>query len=75
MSYATEWRTVARRAGDGVEVMLLWNESLHRVKVAVSDAHQCHHVDLELADGNEPGGFYLPFADVASRLSRERLDG
>jgi hypothetical protein len=63
------WRELARRTGNGVEVMLLWNESSRRVKVAVSDGWLCHHVDLDLAGADALGAFYDPFAHATGRLS------
>jgi hypothetical protein len=59
---------MARRAGGGVEVALLWNESLNRVKVTVSDRRQCHYVELEVEQEDELHAFHRPFADASSRL-------
>ena len=68
MTSTAEWREIARRAGGGVEVMLLWNGSLNRVKVTVSDRRQCHYLELEVDPGDELRVFHQPFADATSRL-------
>ena len=41
------WVELAKRAASGWEVVLLWNRSSNRVKVAVSDDRVCHHLDFE----------------------------
>lgn len=67
---ATEihWRELARTTGNGVEAALLWDESINRVKVAVSDGRLCHHVDFEIARGELLSAFHRPFAAVAAQL-------
>jgi hypothetical protein len=65
------WVELARRDADGLEVVLLWNRSSNRVKVAVSDERVCHHLDLEVARRDALGAFYHPFAYAASRLAPE----
>jgi hypothetical protein len=65
---ATHWREFARRTGNGVEVALLWNQSLNRVKVAVSDERLCHYIDLDVTDADAPRAFQHPFAEASSRL-------
>ena len=68
MTPATTWRELARRTGNGVEVALLWNQARGCVKVAVSDARLCHHVDLELTDADALRAFEQPFAHATSVL-------
>jgi hypothetical protein len=63
---ASQWRELARRTGNGVEVALLWNGN--RVKVAVMDGELCHHVDLDLADDDGLRAFTQRFGDAARRL-------
>jgi hypothetical protein len=67
---ASQWRELARRTGNGVEASLLWNESVSRLKVTVSDGRLCHHLDFELA-GNPVSAFQGPFADATSSLSAD----
>ena len=66
---ATTWRELARRTGNGVEVTLLWNGSVNRVKVAVSDGRLCHHLDFEVDDADALGAFHRPFAYATSQLA------
>jgi hypothetical protein len=63
-----EWKTMARRAEDDVEVALLWNESLSRIKVLVSDRRVCHHLDFEVEQGAALKAFQLPFTEATTRL-------
>jgi hypothetical protein len=64
-----DWVELARRASDGLEVLLLWDRSSNRVKVAVSDERLCHHLDLEVARPDALSAFYHPFAHAAERLA------
>jgi hypothetical protein len=59
---------MARRAGDGIEVALLWNGSLNRVKVTVSDDRQCRYLELEVAQPETFAAFSEQFAQAVSRL-------
>jgi hypothetical protein len=59
---------MARRAGDGIEVVLLWNGSMNRVKVTVSDGRQCRYLELEVAQPDAFPAFNEQFAEVVSRL-------
>jgi len=36
-SRPTDWVELAKRAADGLEVVLLWDRSRNRLKIAVSD--------------------------------------
>jgi hypothetical protein len=65
---ATHWRELARRAGNGIEVALLWSSSGNRLKVAVSDDRVCHHLDFELDDAEVVDAFRQPFADATAQL-------
>jgi hypothetical protein len=62
------WVEVAKRAANGLEVVLLWNRSSNRVKVAVSDERLCHHLDFEVARAHALSVFHHPFAYATSRL-------
>jgi hypothetical protein len=61
------WVELAKRAANGLEVVLLWNRSSDRVKVAVSDERLCHHLDFEVARADALRAFYHPFAYAPSR--------
>ena len=64
-----DWVELAKRASDGLEVVLLWDRSSNRVKVAVSDERLCHHLDLEVARADALSAFYHPFAHAAARVA------
>ena len=72
---AAEWREMARRVGDGIEVALLWNGSLSRVKVMVSDSRLCHYLDLDLEveRADAFSAFHQLFADAAKELQATDL--
>jgi hypothetical protein len=65
----TDWIELAKRASNELQVVLLWDRSGNRVKVAVSDERLCYHVDLELARADALSAFYHPFAHAAARLA------
>ena len=73
-SSGTEWKELARRAASGVEVALLSDRSTGRVKVVVSDARECHHVDLDLAEPGALPAFSERFA-AASELFLNAREG
>jgi hypothetical protein len=64
---------MARRAGGGIEVALLWNGSMNRVKVTVSDGRQCRFLELEVAQPDAFPAFSEQFAQAVSRLSANDL--
>jgi hypothetical protein len=70
---AAEWREMARRVGDGIEVALLWNGSLSRFKVCVSDQSLCHYLDLEAGRTDAVNAFHRLFAETAPRLQANDL--
>jgi hypothetical protein len=65
-----EWLELARRAGNGVEIALLWNPAANCVKVVVSDPRLCHHVDLDVGGPESLIAFRERFADAAPTLLR-----
>jgi hypothetical protein len=66
---ATHWRELARKTGNGVEAALLWDRSVNRVKVTVSDGKLCRHIDFELAGADALTAFEHTFAHAAEGLS------
>lgn len=60
-----KWLELARRAGNGVEIVLLWSPAGDCVKVVVSDPRLCHHVDLDVGGPDALIAFRERFADVA----------
>ena len=57
-----DWRELAERTGDGLEVTLLWSKSRDQVKVAVNDSKTDDECEFEVAGGNALSAFYHPFA-------------
>jgi hypothetical protein len=64
---------MARRVGDGIEVALLWNGSLSRFKVCVSDQTLCHYLDLEAERTDAVNAFHRLFAEAAPQLQASDL--
>jgi hypothetical protein len=64
----TYWRELARRKGNGVEVSLLCNDLVNRIKVVVSDDSLCHHLDFDLEDADAVAAFRQPFTDATAQL-------
>lgn len=71
---AAVWRELARRTGDGIEVAVLWNVALNRVKVMVSDRRQCRFLDLELDRPDALTEFNDRFVDAVERLPVRDLE-
>jgi hypothetical protein len=67
---SANWIELAKRASNGLEVVLLWDRTSNRVKVAVSDERVCHHLDFEVARADALSAFYHPFAYAAARAER-----
>ena len=54
---------LAHRAGDGIEVLLLWDRGDGRLKVVVDDLRNGDSFELVARDGREAlDAFYHPFA-------------
>jgi hypothetical protein len=66
----TTWTELASRAGNGLEVTLLWSESSGRVKVAVEDSTLDDRFELHVAGADALAAFHHPFAYAASRDRR-----
>jgi hypothetical protein len=64
---------MARRVGDGIEVALLWNGSLSRVKVCVSDQRLCQYLDLEVEHTEAVSAFHRLFAEAVPQLQATDL--
>lgn len=62
-----EYRELAYRAGDGVEVGLFWNSSDDRLVVVVDDARNGDLFQLEVASREALDAFEHPFAYAAHR--------
>jgi hypothetical protein len=62
-----DWRELAQRTSDGLEVTLLWSKSRDRVKVAVADSKIGDWFQFDVAGANALSAFYHPFVFAASR--------
>jgi hypothetical protein len=61
----SDWKELASRAGDGLEVSLFWSKSADRVRVSVSDARFEECFDLDIAKKDALPAFHHPFAYAA----------
>jgi hypothetical protein len=59
---------LARRTGDGIDVLLLWDRSDDRITVVVDDLRAGGSFELVAGDGKQAlDAFYHPFAHAAAR--------
>ncbi len=66
LTSVTTWVELAKRDADDLEVLLLWDRSTNRVKVAVNDGLVCHHLDFEVARTDALDAFHHPFVYATS---------
>ena len=66
MQTATTYEELAYRAGDGVEVSLLWSPADGRLTVTVEDAKTDERFSLEARADNALEVFYHPYAYASS---------
>ena len=57
-----DWRELAARESDGLEISLLWSPSADRVKVTVLDQRLDELFDLDVDPANALRAFEHPFA-------------
>jgi hypothetical protein len=57
-----DWRELADRSLDGLEVRLWWSESANRVQVTVADHRGGDHVVVEVDGADALDAFRHPFA-------------
>jgi len=62
-----DWRELATREGDGLEISLLWSGTADRVKVTVSDSRLDDEFELHVAGAEALAAFHHPFAYAAGR--------
>lgn len=62
-----DWRELASRDGDGLEISLLWSKAAGRVKVTVADSRLDESFELDIAGAEALAAFYHPFAYAADR--------
>ena len=66
-NHVSEWRELALRIDDGLQITLLWCRLGDRVKVAVRDERTREHFELEVRASEALSAFYHPFAHRAAR--------
>ena len=62
-----DWRELASREGDGLEISLLWSKAADRVKVTVADSRLDESFELDIASADALAAFHHPFAYAADR--------
>jgi hypothetical protein len=62
-----DWRELAGREGDGLEISLLWSKAAGRVKVTVADSRLDESFELDIAGAEALAAFHHPFAYAADR--------
>ena len=62
-----DWRELASRDGDGLEISLLWSKAADRVKVTVADSRLDESFELDIAGAEALAAFHHPFAYAADR--------
>ena len=67
ISPRNDWRELAMREGDGLEVHLLWSRSADRVKVTVADSKFGEEFEIDVAGADALAAFNHPFAYATSR--------
>ena len=61
-----DWRELASRDGDGLEISLLWSKAAGRVKVTVADSRLDESFELDIAGADALAAFHHPFAYAAN---------
>jgi hypothetical protein len=67
LSIGHDWRELAMREGDGIEVRLLWSKTADRVKVTVADSMFDEEFELDVAGADALAAFHHPFAYAPSQ--------
>ena len=62
-----DWRELASRSGDGLQISLVWSKSDDRVKVTVFDQRLDESFDIEADGADALSAFKHPFAYATSR--------
>jgi hypothetical protein len=70
-----DWRELASRAGDGLEIALLWSKSTKRVRLTVLDERLDESFDVEVDGADALTAFQHPCAYVGSRIVTNNYAG
>src|SRR6266487_2653517 len=71
-SRESDWRELAGRENEGLEISLLWSKNAGRVKVAVADARLDEQFEFDVAGADALAAFYHPSAFAADRVVEGR---
>lgn len=63
-----DWRELATRPGDGLEIALLWSKSTDRVRITVLDQRLGEFFDIEVNGADALTAFQHPFAYVGPKI-------
>ncbi len=63
----SDWRELASRGGDGLEISLSWSKSSGRVKLTVADFRCDEEFELDVAGADALAAFHHPFAFAADQ--------
>jgi len=63
----SDWRELAGRENEGLEISLFWSKTAGRVKVAVADVRLDEQFEFDVAGADALAAFYHPFAYAAVR--------
>jgi hypothetical protein len=75
-----DWRELASRESDGLEVSLLWSRTADRVKVTLADSRLEQQFELDVVGADALAAFLHPFAYATARgmflgvAARESID-
>ena len=72
-SIENQVRELDRRAGDGVDVRLLWSPQTNRVWIAVADTRHDESFELEVRPADALDAFRHPFAYAPGDEATEAL--
>jgi hypothetical protein len=72
-SHHTDWRELATRERDGLEISLLWSKSADRVKVVVVDQRLGESFDIDVERAHALTAFEHPFAYATSPQAAARF--
>jgi hypothetical protein len=65
-SAPADWKELAARESDGVQVTLLWSRAADRVRVVVADAGLDTELDFDVAGADALAAFHHPYAYAAA---------
>src|SRR5215210_9335340 len=68
-----DWRELASRDNDGLEVSLLWSKSADQVRLVVADTRLEVDFELDVSGADALAAFYHPFSYLATPTENEAL--